>query len=100
MEIELTEEQIEKVKHLQANDITVGDAIDKLFEMKEKAWPEISEIDEEQISLFEKVKESTLDVDNKAENLDENYGDSDKSYEMKVQDIKHKVSWAKDFFNY
>lgn len=100
MEIELTDEQLEKVNHLEANDISVGDAIDKLFEMQEKALPEIAEIDDEQIGLFEKVKENALDVENKAEVLDENYGDADKSYEMKVQDVKHKISWAKDFFNF
>ena len=100
MEIELTEEQLEKVNHLEANGISVGDAIDKLFEMQEKALPEIAEIDDEQIGLFEKVKENALDVENKAEVLDENYGDADKSYEMKVQDVKHKISWAKDFFNF
>lgn len=100
MEIELTEEQLEKVKQLEAQNITVGDAIDKLFEMKEKALPEIAEINDEKIGLFEKVKESVLDVDNKAEVLDENYGDGEKTYEMKIQEVKHKVSWAKNFFNY
>ena len=100
MEIELTEEQLEKVKQLEAHDISVGDAIDKLFEMREKALPEIAQIDDAEIGLFEKVKENALDVDNKAEILDENYGDADKTYEMKVQDVKHKISWAKDFFNF
>lgn len=100
MEIELTDEQVEKVKELEAHDISVGDAIDKLFEMKEKALPEISEIDDAEIGLFEKVKENAFDVDNKAEILDENYGETEKTYEMKIQDVKHKISWAKDFFNY
>ena len=100
MEIELTDNQMEKVKELDAHGISVGDAIDKLFEMKEKALPEIDDIDEEQLGLFEKVKETALDVDNKAEILDENYGEADKTYEMKIQEIKHKVRWAKDFFKY
>ena len=32
---------MEKVNQLEANNISVGDAIDKLFEMQEKALPEI-----------------------------------------------------------
>ena len=100
IEIELTEAQLEKVKELEEHDISVGDAVDMLFEMKEKALPEIEAIDEEKLGLFEKVRETALDVDNKAEVLDENYGEADKTYEMKVQEVKHKVSWAKGFFKY
>lgn len=100
IEVELNDEQLEKLKQLEKNGISAGDAIDKLFEMKEMALPEIAEIDEEQLGLFEKVKGNTLDVENKAEILEENYGDDDKSYEMKIQEVKHKISWAKDFFNY
>ncbi|MDO5823311.1 hypothetical protein [Methanobrevibacter sp.] len=99
IEIELTDEQLEKVEHLQSQDISVGKAIDMLFEIKEKALPEIEQIDKE-ISLLEKVKETTFDVDNKAEILDENYGDSEKTYEMKIQDVKHKIKWGKEFFKF
>ena len=99
MELEFTDEQIEKINQLQANDISVGDAIDMLFEMKDKALPEIESMDNE-ITILEKVKENALDVESKADNLEENYGDADKSYEMKVQDVKHKISWAKDFFKF
>lgn len=99
MEIELTEEQLEKVNELEANDISVGQAIDMLFEMKEKALPEIESFDNE-VGLLEKVKENALDVDSKAENLDENYGEAEKTYEMKIQDVKHKISWANAFFKF
>ena len=99
MEIEFSDEQLERVKELEDNNISVGQAIDMLFEMKEKAMPEIDAIDND-IGVFAKIKENTLDVDSKADNLDENYGEADLTYEMKVQDIKHKVSWAKDFFKF
>ena len=99
LELEFTDEQIEKINHLEANNISVGDAIDMLFEVKDKALPEIESIYDE-ISLLEKVKVNTLDVESKADNLEENYGDADKSYEMKVQEVKHKISWAKDFFKF
>ena len=92
MEIELTDEQMEKVKQLEAQNITVGQAIDMLFELKEKALPEIEKL--EKSGLLE------VDVDAKAENLDENYGDSEKTYEMEVQDIKHKIKWSKEFFKF
>lgn len=92
MEIELTDEQMEKVKQLEAQNITVGQAIDMLFELKEKALPEIEKL--EKSGLFE------VDVDAKAENLDENYGDSEKTYEMEVQDLKHKIKWSKEFFKF
>ncbi len=99
MEIEFSDEQLERVKELEDNNISVGQAIDMLFEMKEKAMPEIDAIDND-ICVFAKIKENTLDVDSKADNLEENYGEADLTYEMKVQDIKHKVSWAKDFFKF
>lgn len=92
MEIELTDEQMEKVKQLGAQNITVGQAIDMLFELKEKALPEIEKL--EKSGLFE------VDVDAKAENLDGNYGDSEKTYEMEVQDLKHKIKWSKEFFKF
>lgn len=99
LEIELTDEQMERVKELEAHDIGVGDAIDKLFEMKEKALPELDSIDDE-LNFIGKVKETAFDVENKAEVLDENYSEAEKSYEMKVKEVKHKVSWARDFFNF
>lgn len=99
MEIELTDAQLEKVNELQANGISVGDAIDMLFEMKEKAIPEIESIDKE-LGIFDKIKYNAMDVENKSEVLDENYGEADKTYELKVQDVKHKISWARGFFKF
>ncbi len=96
MEIELTDEQLEKVKQLEAQDISVGQAIDMLFEVREKALIEIENI--EKSGLMDKVVD--IDVDNKVENLEDNYGDSEKTYEMEVQDIKHKIKWGKDFFKF
>lgn len=99
IEIELTDEQLEKVKHLESKDISVGEAIDMLFEAKEKTLSELEAIDEE-ISLFDKVKDSTLDVDSKADNLEENYGDSEKTFDQQVLQFKSRLNWAKDFFKF
>ena len=100
IEIDLTEEQLAKVKELEDHDLNVGDAIDMLFEIKDKALFDIETFDEEKIGLMAKVKGSMYDVDNKAEILDENFGDADKDYDMQVKEIKGKISWAKDIFNF
>ncbi len=100
MEIELTPDQEKKVELLKENGLTVGDAIDTLFELKEKTLPEIESIADEQIGLIEKIKETSLDVDGKAEVLDDNYGEADKTYELKAQEIKAKISWTKDVFKF
>lgn len=99
MEIDLTPEQIEKVELLESNGISVGEAIDMLFEVKEGTLSLVDDVDDA-LSLFDKVKSTTLDVENKQKVLEDNYGDIDKSYEMKVQDVKHKISWAKDVFKF
>ena len=99
MEIELTDDQLEKVKHLESKNISVGEAIDMLFEAKEKTFSELESLDEE-ISLLEKVKDSTLDVDAKAENLEDNYGDVEKTYDQHVLEYKQRLSWAKDVFKF
>ena len=99
LEIELTDDQLERVKHLESKDISVGEAIDMLFEAKEKTFSELEAIDEE-ISLVSIVKDSTLDVDSKAENLEENYGDADKTYDQKALEYKRRLSWAKDVFKF
>ena len=39
-------------------------------------------------------------VEEKSEVLDENYGDGEKTYELKAQEVKAKISWAKDIFNF
>ncbi|WP_432645556.1 hypothetical protein [Methanobrevibacter sp.] len=96
MEIELTDEQLEKVKKLEEQGINVGQAIDMLFEAKQEVLSQIEKIEES--GLLDKV--SNVDVDNKTENLEENYGDLEKTYEMEVQDIKHKLKWCKEFFKF
>ena len=46
MEIDLTEEQLEKVKQLEAHDIGIGEAIDLLFEAKKETLSLIEDVDE------------------------------------------------------
>lgn len=96
MEIELTDEQLEKVEILKENDIDVGQAIDMLFEVKDKL---LSDVQEDK-GLMDKIKDNTLDIDSKAENLEENYGEGTLSPEMQVLEYKHKIKWAREFFKF
>ena len=100
MEFELTPEQIEKVEILNEKGISVGEAIDMLFDIKEKALMDIETFDDDKIDLFSMIKDTSMDYENKAEILDENYGDSEKTYELQAQEIKAKISWAKDVFKF
>ena len=56
MEIELTEEQAKKVEILKSNGISVGEAIDMLFEVKEKAITMRKEFLDARISNAQKEK--------------------------------------------
>ena len=99
MEIELTEEQLEKVEILKENDIDVGQAIDMLFEVKDKLLSDMDSIEEDK-GLMDKIKDNTLDIESKAENLDENYGEGELSPEMQVLEFKHKIKWAREYFKF
>ena len=46
MEFDLTDGQIEKVKILEENGISLGEAIDLLFEIKEEAFIQMDRVDE------------------------------------------------------
>ena len=91
MEIELTEEQLKKVEILKSENISIGDAIDLLFEVKEEISNQIEDKD-----LIEKMNEAGFDLSNKTENLKKNYGDAE-TYDRNVHDAKHGVKWSKFF---
>ncbi len=111
MEIELTDEQAKKVETLQKNGVSVGDAIDMLFEMnndllddkidsatqrKAELEAELAVIDEE-ISTFSKIKDSSLDSSQKQKFVEKHYGADDKTYVDEVQGRKHKFKWSNLF---
>lgn len=121
MEIDLTDEQAEKVEILKENGIEVGEAIDILFEMKkamvdssnqvidsridkvnqEKLDLEkrLSEIDDE-ISFFEKLKDNSINPIQKQKIIGKDYGEIAKTYDESVQDEKHKFKWTKNIFKF
>lgn len=109
MEIELTDAQAEKVEILNENDISIGEAIEMLFEVnntyvenriikanEEKAELEekLSKVDDE-LSLFNKLKDSTLDTSQKQKIVEKEYGKIDKTFDESVQDAKHKFKWTR-----
>ncbi len=98
MEFDLTDEQIEKVKILEENGIGLGEAIDLLFEIKEEALNQMDAVDEN-IALVTQITESR-NSDKKIELIEKAYGDSQKTPEMKVKDVKQKVKWGRDFFKF
>ena len=86
MEIELNDEQLEKVELLESKGISVGDAIDMLFEARDKVSTIIGDIDEN-------LAKNAADAENSEETRLHK-----KTYDEAVQDYRHHVSWAKDFF--
>lgn len=88
MEIDFTDEQLEEIKRLEAHGIGVGDAIDMLFEARDKVMAIMDEIDEEKLH-------ETGTEDAKPEEVQETTG---KTYDVAVEDMKSHISWAKDFF--
>ena len=118
MEIELTDSQLERVKSLESEGISVGEAIDMLFDIKEdishntnllidtkisKANKEKAELQnrldklDEEISLFSKLKDSTLDVEQKQKLVEKEYLETE-TFDKKVQDAKHDFKWSRAIF--
>lgn len=121
MEIELTDEQAEKVKILKENGIEVGEAIDTLFEMKEmvitsstsllnerirKANEEKAELEakmnkiDEELSFFNKLADNTLNSEQKQKIVEKEFGKYNKTYDESLMDAKHKFKWTKLFFKF
>ena len=119
--IELTEEQLQKVEQLEAHGISVGKAIDMLYDVQDNLKEytndyldnKIADANAEKASLeaqlkklnnelavFNKLKDTSLDYNQKQEILEKEYSPLDESYEMKVQKVKRNISWAHDLFKF
>lgn len=119
MEIELTDEQYEKVKILEEKGLSVGDSIDALFEVKESLALQTSAIIDnrlnevtkekeilekrmdkldKEISFFTKMKDSSLDTSQKQRIVEKEYGQINKTYDETIQNAKHKFKWSKAIF--
>ncbi|WP_296790382.1 hypothetical protein [uncultured Methanobrevibacter sp.] len=96
IEAELTDEQIEKLNELESYGIGFGKLVDNFYEAREIFASEIDEIENDN-SFLSKIKDNSLDINSKAENLDENFTDTE-DYDVRIKDARHKISWAKDIF--
>ena len=118
---ELNEEQYKKYQIMQENNLSVGEAIDLIFNLreefelqanvyledrvaelnskKEDLSKEMSSIDDE-LNVLTKVADSSMGFKQKRDLLEKEYADVDDTYEVKVQRAKHQVSWVKDFFKF
>lgn len=98
MEFDLTDEQIEKVKELEKSGISLGEAIDLLFEIKDKAFNQMDEVDEN-IEIVSQITKS-MNGEKKIEIIEKAYRNYEKTPEMKIQEVKRNLSWGRDFFKY
>lgn len=97
MEIEFTPEQMEKIKILESKDISVGQAIELLFEVQEEALNQIAEQKHEE-GFIDKIKNTSLDYEIKETLLKHHpYNEEDETYDMTVREAKTKINWS-DYF--
>ena len=118
MEIDLTDTQAEKVQLLKENGIEVGEAIEMFFDMKDvfsestnqildlriqRANEEKAELEEklakieDDLSFFDKIKDTAIDSAQKEKIVQKEYGIISKTYDEKVQDEKRKLKWSSFF---
>ena len=121
MEIDVTDAQAEKIQTLKDNDISVGEAIEILFEMKEtieaesdimlenkikEANEKKAELEKEiedlnkQVSVLDKLKDASLDVGQKQKIVEKEYGQIDKTFDEVIMDAKHKFRWSSNLFKF
>lgn len=98
MEFDLTDGQIEKLNELGEHGISVGEAIELIFEIRDEALHQMDEVDEN-IGIITKITTSR-DADKKIELIEKAYENSEKTPEMKVKEVKEKVKWGRDFFKF
>ena len=55
---------------------------------------------EKSLSFIDELKNTATDVDKKIEMIEKRYEETGTSPEMKIQEIKHKISWGRDFFKF
>ena len=94
--IELTEEQLEKVAILEANDISVGEAVDMLFKIKKDFNDNAPTV--EDIDSLSKLLNSVNSTE-KEKILEKEYEET-KTYDDQIQKVKRSISWSHDFFKF
>ncbi len=95
MEIELTDEQIEKIEILKDNGISVGQAIDLLFKVQNEIKTQVQENHPDE-DILEKIENSDFDVNIKAEII-EKTEPKPETYDVAIEETRRKVKWSEFF---
>ena len=95
IEVELTDEQMEKLEILKANNVDFGEAIDLLFGLQHEIRAQVEEQQGEE-NLLEKFSDTGFDSEIKQGLLKKNFDESE-TYDCAVQDVKQSVKWSKFF---
>ena len=95
MEIEFTDEQIEKIEILKDNDISVGQAIDLLFKVQNEIKTQVQENHPDE-DILEKIENSDFDVNIKAEIM-EKADNKPETYDVAIEETRRKVKWSEFF---
>lgn len=95
MEIELTDEQIEKIEILKDNGISVGQAIDLLFKVQNEIKTQVQENHPDE-DILEKIENSAFDVNIKAEIM-EKADNKPETYDVAIEETRRKVKWSEFF---
>lgn len=97
MEIELTEDQFEKVEILKSKGVDAGEAVDLLFGLQKEIISQIEEQKQEEY-LIEKIYDTGFDTQIKQNILKKSYAEGE-TYDKTLQDAKHNVKWS-EFFRF
>ena len=92
MEIELTDEQFEKVKILESHGVDMGEAVDLLFSVQQEALFQLEEQKDDN-NLIEKMTDTGFDLKIKSELLKKNFDES-QTFDRKIQQAKSKIRWS------
>ena len=120
---ELTDEQFERYQIMQENGLSIGEAIDLIFYLRdqygvrndqlledrlEQLIIKKSELEDEmknsgndltaEMEVIDKLKDTAYDFEAKEKILEKEYSPLDDTYEMKIQAHKRGIKWGK-FFN-
>ena len=95
IEIEVTDEQLEKIEILKDNGISVGQAINLLFKVQNEIKTQVQENHPDE-DILEKIENSDFDVNIKAEIM-EKADNKPETYDVAIEETRRKVKWSEFF---
>jgi uncharacterized protein YoaH (UPF0181 family) len=95
IEIEVTDEQLEKIEILKDNGISVGQAINLLFKVQNEIKTQVEENHPDD-DILEKIQNSDFDVNIKAEIM-EKADNKPETYDVAIEETRRKVKWSEFF---